>query len=149
MLTPWVVDEVKTAKLNDKRLNERLAEVLSQLAARPTASIPAACGGRAEVVAAYRFCENEKTSFEAVLQPHMDATRERMAAQPVALLVQDTSEIDVTRPEQQVAGAGPLDGDSRRGALLHLMHAFTPDGTPLGSVFGTAWMRDEKPVCAS
>ena len=70
MLAPWVVDEVKTAKLNDKRLNERLAEVLSQLAARPTASIPAACGGRAEMVAAYRFCENEKTSFEAVLQPH-------------------------------------------------------------------------------
>ena len=79
----------------------------------------------------------------------MDATRERIAAQPVALLVQDTSEIDVTRPEQQVAGAGPLDGDSRRGALLHLMHAFTPDGTPLGSVFGTAWVRDEDPVCAS
>jgi hypothetical protein len=40
------------------------------------------------------------------------------------LLVQDTTEIDVTRPEQQVAGAGPLDGDSRRGALLHLMHDF-------------------------
>ena len=32
MLAPWVEDEVKTAKLNDKRLNERLAEVLSQLA---------------------------------------------------------------------------------------------------------------------
>ena len=101
------------------------------------------------MVAAYRFCENENTGFDSVLQSHIDATRERMAAQPVALLVQDTSEIDVTRPGQPVAGAGPLDGDSRRGALLHLMHAFTPDGTPLGSVFGTAWIRDEEPVCAS
>ena len=126
------MDEVKTAKLGDKRLNARLGQVLSQLAARPTASIPAACGGRAEMVAAYRFCENENTGFDSVLQSHIDATRERMAAQPVALLVQDTSEIDVTRPGQPVAGAGPLDGDSRRGALLHLMHAFTPDGTPLG-----------------
>jgi hypothetical protein len=149
MLAPWIMDEVKTAKLGDKRLNARLGQVLSQLAARPTASIPAACGGRAEMVAAYRFCENESTDFDGVLQPHIDATRERMAAQPVALLVQDTSEIDVTRPEQPVAGAGPLDGDSRRGALLHLMHAFTPDGTPLGSVFGTAWIRNEEPVCAS
>ncbi len=149
MLAPWIMDEVKTAKLGDKRLNARLGQVLSQLAARPTASIPAACGGRAEMVAAYRFCENEKASFDSVLQSHRDATRERMAAQPVALLLQDTSEIDVTRPEQQMAGAGPLDGDSRRGALLHLMHAFTPDGTPLGSVFGTAWIRDEGPVCAS
>jgi len=148
MLAPWVADEVKTARLNDKRLNERLAEVLSQLAARPTASIPAACGGRAEMVAAYRFCENGKTSFEAVLQPHRDATRKRMAAQPVVILPQDTTEIDATRPEQQVAGAGPLDGGSRRGALLHLLHAFTPDGTPLGTVHGAAWVREEGAVCA-
>ena len=149
MLAPWIMDEVKTAKLGDKRLNARLGQVLSQLAARPTASIPAACGGRAEMVAAYRFCENENTGFDNVLQPHVDATRERMVAQPVALLVPDTSEIDVTRPEQPVAGAGPLDGDSRRGALLHLMHAFTPDGTPLGSVFGSAWIREEGAICAS
>ena len=146
MLAPWVMDEVKTAKLGDKRLNTRLGLVLSELAARPTASIPAACGGRAEMVAAYRFCENESTNFDNVLQPHVDATRQRMAAQPVVLLAQDTSEIDVTRPEQQVTGAGPLDGNSRRGALLHLMHAFTPDGTPLGTVFGTAWVREEEPV---
>ena len=149
MLAPWVIDEMKTAKLGDKRLNARLAQVLSQLAARPTASIPAACGGRAEMVAAYRFCESENTSFDSVLQPHVDATRQRMATQSVVLLTQDTSEIDATRPEQQVVGAGPLDGDSRRGALLHLMHAFTPDGTPLGTVFATAWVRDEEPVCAS
>jgi hypothetical protein len=148
MLAPWVVDEMKTVKLGDKCLNARLKEVLSHLAARPTASIPAACGGRAEMVAAYRFCENENTNFDNILQPHIDATRQRMTVQPVVLLAQDTTEIDVTRPEQQVAGAGPLDGDSRRGALLHLMHAFTPDGTPLGTVFATAWMRDEEPVCA-
>jgi len=149
MLAPWIKDEVKTARLGDKRLNARLGQVLSQLAARPTASIPAACGGRAEMVAAYRFCENENTSFENVLQSHIDATRQRIAVQPVVLLAQDTSEIDVTRPEQQVAGAGPLDGDSRRGALLHLMHGFTPDGTPLGTVYGTAWMREEESVCRS
>jgi hypothetical protein len=146
MPAPWVVGEMKTVKLGDKRLNVRLGEVLSQLAARPTASIPAACGGRAEMVGAYRFCENENTSFDSVLQPHVDATRRRMAAQPVVLLAQDTSEIDVTRPDQQVAGSGPLDGNSRRGALLHLMHAFTPDGTPLGTVSATAWVREEEPI---
>ena len=63
--------------------------------------------------------------------------------------MQDTTKIDVTRPEQQVAGAGPLDGDSRHGALLHLMQAFTPDGTPLGTVSATKWVRDEEPACAS
>lgn len=149
MLAPWVMNEMKAADLGDKRLNDRLRDVLSQLAARPTASIPAACGGRAEMTAAYRLFDNEKATFARILQVHADATRQRMAAQPVVLLVQDTSEVDVTRPEQQVAGAGPLDGDSRRGALLHVLHGFTPDGTPLGTIGATAWVREEKTVCAS
>jgi hypothetical protein len=115
---------------------------------RPTASIPAACGGRAEMVAGYRFCENAKTSFEAVLQPHRDATRQRMASQAVIILPQDTTEIEVTRPDQQVKGAGPLDV-AWRGALLHVLYAFTPDGTPLGTVDAMAWVREETPISAS
>lgn len=149
MADAWVIDEMKTADLKDKRLNDRLREVLSQLAARPTASIPAACGGRAEMAAAYRLFDNEKATCENILAPHADATRERMAAQPVVVLVQDTTEIDVTRPKQQVEGAGPLDGNSRRGALLHPLHAFTPDGTPLGTLWAKAWVRGEETVCAS
>jgi hypothetical protein len=101
------------------------------------------------MVAAYRFFENENTNFNNVLEPHRNATRQRMAAQNTVILAQDTTEIDVTRPEQPVTGAGPLDGDSRRGALLHVLHAFTPDGTPLGTVQGTAWTREEGTVCAS
>jgi hypothetical protein len=134
---------MKTADLKDKRLNKRLEQVLSDLAARPTASVPAACGGRKEMVGAYRLFDNEKAGFQNVLQPHIDATRERIAAQPVVVLGQDTTEIDLTRPVQQVEGAGPLDGNARRGAFLHDLHAFTPDGTPLGSVSANPWVRDE------
>ena len=60
MLAPWVTEEVKDADLQDKRLNDRLAVVLDQLAGHPTASIPAACGGYAESMAAYRFFNNEQ-----------------------------------------------------------------------------------------
>src|SRR5258708_21778683 len=122
--------------LKDKRLNRRVQQVLSQLAGQPTASIPAACGGHAEMTAAYCFFDNDKVSFDGVLRAHLDATRTRIAAQPVVLLVPDTTEIDLTRPERQVQGGGPLDGGggTRRGAFVHLMHAFTPDGTPLGTV---------------
>lgn len=145
MLASWVIDEMKTAELNDKRLDDRLRVVLSQLAAHPTASIPAACGGRAEMEAAYRLFDNDKVTFDNILQPHQETTRQRIAAQPVVILTQDTTEIDLTRPEQQVQGSGPLDDSDRRGALLHLLHAFTPDGTPLGTVQATAWARDEGP----
>lgn len=149
MLTSWAVDEMKTADLNDKRLNNRLRAILSDLGAHPTASIPAASGGYAETAAAYRFFDNEKVSFDNVLQPHIDATRIRIAAQPVAILVPDTTEVDLTRPGRQVEGAGLLDGNSRHGAFLHPMHAFTPDGTPLGTVAAGCWTRDEDKPAAS
>jgi hypothetical protein len=65
-----------------------------------------------------------------------------MAVQEVVLLVQDTTEIDLTRPEQPVEGAGELDG-ARRGFLLHEIQAFVPDGTPLGTVRAEVLNRTE------
>ena len=58
--------------------------------------------------AAYRFFDNDKVTFEKVIEPHVARTKERMAAQKVVLLVQDTTEIDLTRPEQEVEGAGRI-----------------------------------------
>jgi hypothetical protein len=142
MISAWAVQEVAGVQLNDARLNERLTRVLSDLGERPTASIPAACGGRAEMEAAYRFFDNEKATYQAILRPHAARTLERIRAQQVALLIQDSSEIDLTRPQQQVRGAGPLACASRQGIFLHLLEAFTPDGTPLGQVWSDTWARD-------
>jgi hypothetical protein len=146
MPAQWVLDEMQSADLSDKRLNHRLQEVLGQLSDRPSASIPSACGGHAEMTAAYRLFDNEKVTFNNILQPHAQATRQRIIAQPVVILAQDTTEVDLTRPGQVVSGVGPLDGNTRVGALLHLLHAFTPDGTPLGTVDALAWVRDEEEV---
>jgi len=143
MIEPWIREEMDTVDVNDQRLNKRLTEVLSQLSGHPTASIPAACGGHAEMAAAYRLFDNDKVRFDNVLQPHIHATRRRMAQQPVVVLPQDTTEIELTRPEHQVVGAGALDDGARRGIFLHLLYAFTPDGTPLGTVHGTVWARPD------
>lgn len=143
MLVPWASEEMKSADLEDQRLNERLKAVLSAFGERPTASIPAACGGYDEMVATYRFFDNENVTYERILAPHAERTLERIAAQKVVLLVQDTTELDFTRPQQQMTGAGALDGSSRRGAFLHPLVAFTPDGTPLGTCGATIWTRDE------
>ena len=146
MMAAWAVEEMKTADLGDERLNKRLTAVLSAFGERPTASIPAACGGRDEMVAAYRFFDNEKVGYEEVLAPHYESTLKRIAAQPLVLLIEDTSELDFTRPHEQVQGAGWLDGSSRRGAYLHPLIGFTPDGTPLGCCWATMWTRDEPPA---
>jgi len=146
MVASWVVDELKDVNLEDKRLNDRMVQILDQIGGHPNASIPAACNGWAETVAAYRFFDNKKVSFEKLLAPHIEATYQRIKEHPVVILAQDTTEIDLTRPERKVIGAGPLDDGSRRGAMLHPLMGFTPEGTPLGTVYAEAWVRDEDPV---
>lgn len=146
MLAPWAVDEMKAADLADERLERRVALILSALGERPAASIPAACGGHAETTAAYRFFNNESVIPQAILQPHYDRTKQRVAENRVVLMVQDTTELDLTRPEVQVVGAGPMDASARRGAFLHLLEAFTDDGTPLGAVWADMWTRPDEEV---
>ena len=64
MVSEWTMREMRTADLQDKRLNERLVKVLSMLGEKPNVSIPAALdGGHNEVTAAYRLFDNSKASF--------------------------------------------------------------------------------------
>ena len=118
------------------------------MGSRPNLSIPAACGGRAEMQAAYRFFDNDKVTFAKVLEPHIERTRERMAQQETVLLVQDTSEIDLTWRDGEIKGVGTLDG-TRDGFLLHEMQAFTTQGTPLGTVWAEILNRTEGVAHAS
>lgn len=135
MIGSWAAQEAASACFNDKRLDRRMALLLSAMGDKPNLSIPAACRGRAEMHAAYRFFDNDKVTFQSVLAPHVQRSLGRMADERVVLLVQDTTEVDLTRPESVVEGLGTLQGQ-RRGLLLHVMHAFTPTGTPLGTVWG-------------
>jgi hypothetical protein len=142
MIAPWAKEESAGVHFGDERLDDRMAILLSDLGNRPVLSIPAACGGRAETKAAYRFFDNDKVLFEKVIEPHIARTKDRMAAQKIVLLVQDTTEVVLTRPEQVVEGVGELDG-ARRGFLLHEVQAFVPDGTPLGTAWAEVLNRTE------
>ena len=141
MVAPWVKEELATADLKDKRLNELFGRLVTSWSERPRASIPAACGGNAEMTAAYRFCDNDKVTFAELLAPHRAATLLRIAAQECVVLAQDTTEIDLTRPDMLVTGVGPLTDESRVGAFMHAMHALARNGLPLGTVHAETWTR--------
>ena len=65
----------------------------------PTESIPTACHSAAEVKGTYRFFENPRVAAPAVLAPHFEQTRQRIAQEPMVLPVQDfRSSIIVARP---------------------------------------------------
>lgn len=149
MIANWVADETADVDFGDARLDLRYARILSALGVQPQASLPVALGGRNELDAAYEFFDNFKVSPEEILGGHFAATHRRIDQVPVAILAQDTTEIDVTRPHSVVSGAGPLDGGTRRGGLLHPMVAFTPEGTPLGVVACEWWIREEVDAAAT
>ena len=132
-----------SAQFGDLRLTKRLVKIVERLSTRPNMSIPAATDGRAEMEAAYRFFDNSKATPEAIMAPHVSATRERIRQTEVNLLVQDTTEVDITRPEQQVLGAGPIECESRVGASYHPLVAFDATGLPLGTMWSRCGAREK------
>jgi len=138
-----LASELSTAKFGDKRLTRRLEIVVDRLSAKPNMSIPAATNGRAEMEAAYRLFNNGKVTPGRIHEPHRAATLERIRQIPVVLLPQDTTELDVSRPQQQVKGAGPMECESRTGAFYHPMVAFTTEGLALGTVWSKTWAREK------
>ncbi len=55
MYLTWAQEELAGIELGDARLEKRAAVLLDELGKKPSASIPMACGGWGETLAAYRF----------------------------------------------------------------------------------------------
>jgi hypothetical protein len=142
-MNDWINDEFATLDLNDRRLDKRARLILQRFASKPSLSIPAACdGNEAEREAAYRFFANDKVDDYEILRAHRDATIQRMAAFPVVLLPQDTTELDFTRPNEVVTGAGPLTYETQIGFHTHAQIAITPQRLCLGTIDADTWGRD-------
>jgi len=137
----WIATEFGTADLGDTRRTQRLRTLMEQVAARPGASLPEACGSRGQVKAAYRFLANAAIEPEDLWASHIVATYERATAVPVVLAVQDTTELD-WGPQSATAGLGPLGAPSHQGLLVHTTLAFTPERLPLGVGAQAVWARD-------
>lgn len=138
-----ISDEVQGVRLGDKRLSKRLEKIVSGLGSKPNESIPAATGNRAEMEAVYRFLDNDKVTPEGVLSVHFANSEVRCSQQSVAILVQDTTELNLTRPEQQVDGMGPLEHTSRFGMFHHPLVAFNETGVCLGALWQANWIREK------
>ena len=131
----WVVEEMSTVQLGDKRLHKRLLVILQRMFNSPVASLKAACRGWAETIATYRFFDNERITEAALLEPHQKATLQRVRAQKRVLVIQDTTEIDYS-PKKELEGKGPLSVEQRQGFFVHSQYVVTPERLPLG-VWGT------------
>ena len=140
--------EVGGVDLSDRRLDRRVLKVTEQLAKSPTAPINEACGDWASTQAAYRLFNNPKATPQALIEPHVQATVQRMSAcQGPVLVLQDTVFFSYgTHPKTR--GLGPI-GESNeagnRGLIMHNALALTSAGVPLGLLSQNIWARKEVP----
>jgi hypothetical protein len=140
--TPWTQTEFEQLDLGDARLNKRARLLMERMAAEPTASVPQACHGWGETIAAYRFFDNEKVQWHAILEPHWLQTQKRMQTHQVVLCLQDTTELDFNG--QETIGLGPLTYEAQRGMFVHPTYAVTPQREPLGILDAWMWAREKK-----
>jgi Transposase DNA-binding len=144
-MSNWVETEMVACQLHAARHAKRLAQLLTRLSEKPVPSIPSACHGWAETVAAYRFLDNPAIGEQGILSGHQHATLERIRAQEVVLLVQDTTFLDygTTQPK---SGMGTVKIKVREEYLLHPTVAFTPERMNLGVLGLKVWQRPAQPV---
>lgn len=127
----------------DRRLGRRLMVIARDFYARPQAQIPEACQGRSKTKAAYRFFKHKDTGMEVLLEPHYQATQQRIAEHKVVLTAQDTTSLNYsTHPATENLGPIGSQLEGIIGLMVHDTMAFSLEGTPLGLVDVQCWTRD-------
>ena len=143
----WAFKEFAAADFNDRRLTFRLQFIARHFVQQPMASIPQACGNWTNSKAAYRFCSNDKVSFDAILAPHSSRTLERLGSShsSVILCPQDTTTLNyIAHPATQGLGhVGTKPGKSL-GLLLHSTLAVSPQGNLFGLLHAHCWARPNR-----
>ena len=138
----WAATEFESIDLGDPRRNRRAIRLIERLSAKPTASIPQACGDWADTMGAYRFFGNEEVQWPDILAPHIESSIARMAAHEVVLCIQDTTELDFNG--QQANGLGPLSYEAQRGMYAHPTYAVSTSREPLGVLDAWMWARQSR-----
>jgi hypothetical protein len=140
----WAAEELKTVQLGDRRLKDRLIQLVERFAENPARSIPAACQNWAETKAAYRFLSSDHVEAKAIRAAHREQTLERIQSEARIFIAQDTTELNYTSHKKK-QGLGGLRLPGEQGLYVHSALAIRPNGVPLGLLYQEIWART---ICA-
>ena len=137
----WAGNEFGAAPLGDARLTRRLVRSAEIQARSPTKTFFAAAAGcEATVKGYYRMIEHpdyDAVSATTIIAAHRQRTLRRMQGQPLSLLVQDGTDLNLAthRGCDGLGTIGRNRGSSGTlGLHLHTTFAVSGDGVPLGLV---------------
>ena len=140
-MSNWAREELKNLDLGDRRRNERLIKMVSDLAAQPNASVPQASGDWAATQGAYDFWGNKRVKAEEIRRAHQKSTVERVQQHQTIVATQDTTELNFSHHSSK-KGMGHLDNSNSRGLKIHSVFCVSLSGVPLGLLHQKVWARD-------
>jgi hypothetical protein len=128
LLSPllWAEATFSSVRLGDPRRDRRAVAIAHAMASETGASLPKQLHDEAALEATYRFLQSGHVSYEELIRPHVEATRQDCREQREVLLIQDTTEIDY-QPHPKTSGLGPIGNGSHQGFLLQTVLAVVPN----------------------
>ena len=122
----WAERTFGGVQLQDRRRTRRAVQAESLLVENPLGSLPAQMHTWKETKALYRLLDEPDVSFAALMQPHLHQTRQQATSAPVVLLVQDTTDIDLSH-RRKISGVGQIGNERGRGFFVQTVLAVRPE----------------------
>src|SRR5436309_13286825 len=122
----WAERTFGGVQLHDMRRTRRAVQAASKLAENPLGSLPAQMQTWKESKALYRLLDEPDVTFAALMQPHFQQTREQALSSRVVLLVQDTTDIDLSH-RHKISGVGQIGNERGRGFFVQTVLAVRPE----------------------
>ncbi len=142
----WAERTFGRVQLHDMRRTRRAVQAASNLAENPLGSLPAQMQTWKETKALYRLLDEPDVTFAALMQPHFQQTREQALSSPVVLLVQDTTDIDLSH-RHKISGVGQIGNERGRGFFVQTVLAVRPETQEvLGCMAQEPFVRIPAPV---
>src|SRR2546428_8549418 len=121
----WAERTFGSVQLHDLRRTRRAVKAATNLAENPLGSLPAQTHTWKETKALYRWLDEPDVTFAALMQPHLHQSREQATSAPVVLLVQDTTDIDLSH-RRKISGVGQIGNERGRGFFVQTVLAVRP-----------------------
>jgi hypothetical protein len=137
----WAEEELGGAGFGDKRLDNRLVNIVTDFMGAPQESIPRASDNWPAAKGTYRFFSNKKVDPEIIYERHRVKVVERAKTEPIVLAIGDTTVLDYSsHPETK--GLGPIKEEFSYGMLFQPVLLVTPERVPLGLIDQQTWVRE-------
>ena len=118
----WAQTTFGEVRLGDKRRTKRVVQMASLMTMQSDVSLPRMMKSKAELKAAYRLLETPEVTYEKLIRPHLQQTRQASEKRQRVLLIQDMTDLNYSH-HPQTTGLGPLTNEKQHGILLQTVLA--------------------------